>query len=1114
LVIEEALMKRISLIILILVLIITSTPCDNGVAEESDSWSCQGGNNARTQYIEDDFNFSIDDLGVYWSRNTDEGFYAGPVANHDSVFVVDRSGIAYRFDSFSSTMIWRKDIGVRVVSTPCISKTKMFVCSFSEEGSVYCLDIGTGGIVWVKDLDGPISASPFIHKDKLYTATENALIACLDTHDGRILWSRIADDIVTTSPCITEVGVVFADNMKQLYCLDFDDGTVVWSKRFLCNIASAPSYFEDHLYLLFQDGSIASMDSNDPEKIYWFINIDKGFSSSACVSKSHIVTISTRGNVYLIRRRDGVIIWSTKLDVDSINNSPFIKGTTVFVADNKGHLFILDLAKEGKVFWECNIESNCRTSPAVVGERIFLTSENGDITCLSVKPSPGSEPVPKPDPPLEGDDIIMHGKNIGLIWKRCGFEPVTTHNGNVFVVYEDSEYTDSSGLIANVFLEYVDKETGKNLWNHERHIGVDYEDTYGYQYIAHNGKIYMTTIGDEMWIPFHTVTRYDINTKKRDWMSKNQIKGFGDLECPLSLRLVNGILYVGNCSGQVFALDANDGWIKWDRVIDESTSEYSSFLGNYSRNYLYWVNAKLSCTDILNGTIQWTFDSLAPEVSGNPVLWDNSLLVASRGYNIDIINCLNRFDGEQKWSYDTKGYVDTLRRHESVLVYEEYQTDSEFCDIVGLDLIKQEEIWRIDNSKYQIRKGYKHKELIDGVYYAAGSKGKKSFVCAIDPLTGTELWSFPTEVPVKKMLIDDDDFYNDSNGKVFYLFGGNCTFCYGLKPKKVSDTIIDESHDPNPEPLPPTDPYPPEQAPVKEITEDSDPCGWYMDRGYMSISFVDCLLDTDEYELAWVAENDYIPTSPIVANNKVYYGSSSERDDKSILTTLQLDNGKIIKQAEVSNKPTGSLCMNNSTIFSGTQDGVFRAISRINGSQTWEFGYHYHPSFISSPFIFDGYVYFVSHHVATNLTIDRLHCINPQTSEIIWRMDGVYPYTDPICSDGMLVTLDSNKCIICLSAYTGEILWQSSQSIKFGQPIIHNGRVYARASGYRLYCYRALTGELKWLHKMERSTLTPEDFLYTLENKLYVLTDRQTGTLLGYGHWGFIMAEQGIAGQR
>ncbi|MEZ4813245.1 MAG: PQQ-binding-like beta-propeller repeat protein [Caldisericia bacterium] len=742
------------------------------------------------------------------------------------MYTTSNSGTVNRFDISSSTMVWRKNLGAEIVATPCTNESKLIVPTYSEDGKVFCLDNETGGIIWTKKMKGPVSSSPIIIGDKIYIATELAVIACLDLADGSMIWSRVAEEMIVTSPCETDTGIVFSDSNKQVYCLDRENGTVIWSRRFSNQIATAPSYSDKNLYFTFDDGSIACISSSNGEYANWFKRFDESFDTSPAITDALVIAAATDGSIHCIRKKDGIRIWEKNLGIDGISNSPVIVGTKIIINNNDGKLFVLDLANKGNILLEKDFDKTFRSTPSVGYGKIYINSYDGEIYCLSAKAKPGKEPVPEPDPPMEGDEITMHGSNINLVWRRCNYNAVATNDGNVFVEYK--QVPNPQNRHANVFLNYLDKKTGKELWQNVVYIGLDLEDTYGYQYYSNRGKLYCAALGDHN--SYQTVWKYDIRTQTRDWMSRDQVHGYSTPNCPVHIQEYDGGVYLGNCNGELFCLNSTDGNVRWTTKLDYPF-DYPNFLGAYGGDYLYWVSTELNCTDKLTGKPLWRFDSLSHNVSGNPTIWDNKLLVASKGHKIDIINCVNRYNGDLLWSFDSKGYIDSLARYNSTLIFEEYQENSEFVDIVAIDLETKEEKWRIEKGKFNIRKGYRYKQLSGDTFYFTGTKGEKSYVIAVEPETGKTLWMFHVHEPATRMLIDNDKYYNVIGRKVLYP-GENCLYCYALSPRS-EDWIFDPVPDPDPEPLPPTDPNPPSESPEEEVFEDNDPCGWYMTRGFI-----------------------------------------------------------------------------------------------------------------------------------------------------------------------------------------------------------------------------------------------------------------------------------------
>ena len=119
-----------------------------------------------------------------------------------------------------------------------------------------------------------------------------------------------------------------------------------------------------------------------------------------------------------------------------------------------------------------------------------------------------------------------------------------------------------------------------------------------------------------------------------------------------SAAIVDGTVYVGSRSGDLIAIDLNNGKLKWkyhtQGAIGESSPAVSNgivYIGDYS-GMVYALNAS-------DGRKIWTHKTGA-EVKSSPVVTGNQLLIGS--YD-NYLYCLNSRTGTLIWKFKTDNYV-------------------------------------------------------------------------------------------------------------------------------------------------------------------------------------------------------------------------------------------------------------------------------------------------------------------------------------------------------------------------------------------------------------------------------------------------------------------------
>lgn len=227
-----------------------------------------------------------------------------------------------------------------------------------------------------------------------------------------------------------------------------------------------------------------------------------------------------------------------------------------------------------------------------------------------------------------------------------------------------------------------------------------------------------------------------------------------------------GVIYVGMGDGNLYAITATTGKLKWKfktggpvhstPVCDSSSVYFGSFDGN------------VYAADINTGKQLWKFKTVGHfyfpkgEVQGNPTQTKNTIIVGARDYNIYAINKEKGFAHWNK-SYQ-QGWMLSNTYQDSIL----YMAGADERILVAQDLKNMTEKWKRKMELLIFGKPV----FTNGMLFIGTTIGK---LHGIDRNTGEDKWIFTTDSYTKNHLkyFKEDDSYRDD---IFSIITSNEQF--------------------------------------------------------------------------------------------------------------------------------------------------------------------------------------------------------------------------------------------------------------------------------------------------------------------------------------------------
>lgn len=370
-----------------------------------------------------------------------------------------------------------------------------------------------------------------------------------------------------------------------------------------------------------------------------------------------------------------------------------------------------------------------------------------------------------------------------------------------------------------------------------------------------------------------------------------------------SLLAANGLTYIGSDNGNVYAMQANDGQMRWhyntgNPVYLFATANETIYAeGGANGDTIYALNA-------LTGTLTWKqqLDSgIFGDVLSNGVVYTNTNGSGNQGSSV---YALNATTGAQIWRYT--GQVDIpqpLMVADGVVYFIPSDMYSTQTSLVALRASDGAQLWQFPLSSPPVQAPFE----AHGVVYTAGDDGS---IYALKVSNGSILWHFKGTSSTNSFTIDSDTLYAVTASTLVYAI-------------RLSDGNLLWQQD-----TPITFDATSTSAPIVENSV------VYVERNDGNIS----ALRASDGTVLWHQAHDRSIFPPFTATGGTIYVNTQA----NMLYALNSANGSLLWQYSTDTYRTWSLMylsviVADNTVFAGTEDGVVQALNSSSGKLLWRY---------------------------------------------------------------------------------------------------------------------------------------------------------------------------------
>lgn len=256
-----------------------------------------------------------------------------------------------------------------------------------EEGMFHAIDRATGKGKWTFETAAEIVSCASFHDDKVVFGSHDNSLYCLKAADGSKVWQYATQGMVNCSPAIVGNHTFVTGCDEHLRVINVKTGEQETDIPLGIYLIASPAVLDNMLYVGTHGNEVLAIDWKTSTKMWTYTEGKAPYHSSAAVNDKYVIVGGQDKKLHCLDRKTGEKAWifSARGFVDS---SPVIVGDRVFVGSNDGNVYGISLA-DGKEVWRFkDPEGRSFTASPAVGEGCLVIGSEGNtgnVYCFGEK---------------------------------------------------------------------------------------------------------------------------------------------------------------------------------------------------------------------------------------------------------------------------------------------------------------------------------------------------------------------------------------------------------------------------------------------------------------------------------------------------------------------------------------------------------------------------------------------------------------------------------------------------------------------------------------------------------------------------------------------------------
>lgn len=324
-----------------------------------------------------------------WEFPSPDGWVAGAAIVGDHVFAPALAGFIHCLKRENGEEVWKyrsiesadpKQFAPGFKATPLVTDSVVY-CG-DEDGVLHAIHRADGRKLWTFATGAEIAGCVAEYGDHLLLASHDSYLYCL-RKDGTEAWKFQTNDRINCSPGIADHFTFLAGCDEHLRVIDLKTGEQTLDMPLESFLIASPAIVGDLLYVGTHTGQIACVNWKKGEFVWRYEGPRKmPFHASAAVTDALVIVGGHDKTLHAVDRATGDPRWTfaTRAKVES---SPAVVDQRVFFGSQDGNIYGLAL-ENGQEVWKYN-NGRGITAGIAIGEGCLVVGEdqqNGRLLCF------------------------------------------------------------------------------------------------------------------------------------------------------------------------------------------------------------------------------------------------------------------------------------------------------------------------------------------------------------------------------------------------------------------------------------------------------------------------------------------------------------------------------------------------------------------------------------------------------------------------------------------------------------------------------------------------------------------------------------------------------------